>query len=355
MRCVRTIPATMRTVAILPALLFLCAAVPLASLLDATGFFSSCAARLCQARDQVPVLGLWVLAAATTAVLNLDTTIVLLTPLYVRLALRTRTDPLALAVVPLLLASLASSFLPVSNLTTIIAAERLGLGVADVVSHTALPSLVACVVGWWCYRRRHPAQLPEADGTPADPHALRVGGLVVAFVLVGFTLGPSLGVQAWMVAFAADVVLVAITRRLPWRDVPVVTAAAVAALAIVVAQLPTGALTRLLEGTTTWQVLVSGIAGTATSNLVNNLPAALVASDAVDSATWGFWSWLLSINAAAVLLPTGAVANLLWWRIVRAEGLRVDLRTYLVHVVPVALPAAAAAMAVLLAEHALWG
>ncbi len=50
------------------------------------------------------VLGLWLLAAATTVVLNLDTTVVLLTPLYLRLARRVGVDPLPLAAIPLLLA-----------------------------------------------------------------------------------------------------------------------------------------------------------------------------------------------------------------------------------------------------------
>ena len=339
--------------AILPALLFLCAAVPLASLLDATGFFSSCAARLCEGRDEVPVLALWVLAAATTAVLNLDTTIVLLTPLYVRIAQRTGSDPLELAAVPLLLASQASSILPVSNLTTIIAAERLGLGVSDVLGRTAAPSVVACVVGWWCFRRLHPTRLPGSAGPAADPRALRVGGAVVAFVLVGFTLGPSVGVHAWVVALVADLVLVVVTRRVPWRQVPVLTAVAVAAVALVVAQLPTDRLGELLRGGSTGEVVASGALGVLAANVVNNLPAALLASQAVDDATWGFWSWLLAINTGAVLLPIGAVANLLWWRIVRAEGLEVGVARYLRLVVPVALPATVAALATLAIEHAL--
>ena len=340
---------------ILPALLFLCTAVPLASLLDTTGFFSACAARLCEGRDRVPVLALWVLAAATTAVLNLDTTIVLLTPLYARLATRTGSSPLALAAVPLLLASLASSVLPVSNLTTIIAAERLELGVADVLTHTALPSLAACVVGWWCYRRRHPSYLHGVDGAPADRHALRVGGVVVVFVLVGFTLGPSIGLDAWVVALVADVVLMVMTRRLPWREVPVATAVGVAAVAAVVGLLPVGRLHELLVGADPWSVVAAGVGGATTANLVNNLPSALWSVRAVDEVTWGFWSWLLAINTAAVLVPIGAVANLLWWRIVRAEGVAVDLRTYLRLVVPVAAPAAVAALAVLLVEQQLWG
>ena len=69
-----------------PALAFLLVGVPLAALLDELGFFDSVAGLLEHRYPDLPVLALWLLAAATTIVLNLDTTIVLLTPLYVRLA-----------------------------------------------------------------------------------------------------------------------------------------------------------------------------------------------------------------------------------------------------------------------------
>ena len=109
--------------AIAPALAFLCAGVPLAALLDRLGFFESVARLLQRGAGPVALWKLWGLAAATTAVLNLDTTVVLLTPLYIRLARRANVDPLPVAIVPLLLASLASSFLPVSNLTSLIVVD----------------------------------------------------------------------------------------------------------------------------------------------------------------------------------------------------------------------------------------
>jgi len=182
-----------------PALAFLLAAVPLASMLDELGFFDAAAALV--AAGTTSVLGLWLLAAVTTVVLNLDTTVVLLTPLYLRLARRVGADPLALTAIPLLLASLASSVLPVSNLTTLIATDTLGLSVGDVVTHLALPSLAAVGVGWLAYRRRFPTRLPTPVGAPGpmgptgatagNPHvahgtgtvtdprrALRLGGTV---------------------------------------------------------------------------------------------------------------------------------------------------------------------------------
>src|SRR4051794_22510143 len=117
--------------ALWPALAFLLAAVPLAAMLDDLGFFDAVAARV--TTRTTSVLGLWLPAAATAVVLNIDPTVVLLTPLYVRLARRVGADPLPVAAIPLLLASLASSVLPVSNLTTLIAADTLGLTVGDVV------------------------------------------------------------------------------------------------------------------------------------------------------------------------------------------------------------------------------
>src|SRR5262249_36511777 len=131
--------------------------------------------------------------------------------------------------------SLASSVLPVSNLTTLIVADRLHLGVGDVFTHLALPSVVAVAVGWWCYRRRYPTVLVDDAGGEPNRRALAVGGVIVGFLLVGFVVGPSFGVDPWMTALAADLVLVVIVRTLPWRSVPLLTAVAVAALAAVVA------------------------------------------------------------------------------------------------------------------------
>jgi arsenical pump membrane protein len=339
-----------------PALAFLLAAVPLAALLDRLGFFRAAAARLTGPLG-TSVLALWVLAAATTVVLNLDTTIVLLTPLYVRIARRADADPLALALVPLLLASLASSVLPVSNLTNLVVAEHVDLTATALVTHLGLPSLAAVVVGWWGYARRHPTRLdPPAVRDLVDRRALRVGGSVVAAVLAGFVLGPTVGVAPWMTALAADVVLVVLTRHVPWRDLPVLTAAGVAAIGALVALLvPADALGPLLHRTQ--PLAVAGTAGLAAvaANVVNNLPAVLAGSRAVHHTTWGMWAWLLGVNVGAVLLPLGALANLLWLRILRTEGARVRTGAYARAVVPIALPAFVAAVAVLVLERVAWG
>lgn len=335
--------------AMVPALLFLCAAVPLASLLDRLGFFDAIAIAIDRRFEVVPVGVLWWLAGVTTVVLNLDTTVVLLTPLYVRLARRGGVDPLPLALIPLLLACFASSVLPVSNLTTLIAVDRFDLSVSEVFVHLAPVSAVACITGWLAYRRRHPTVLPGGRPEPLDRRALIVGGSVVAGASAGFVVGPSIGVDPWMVAMGADLVLIAATGWLPWKEVPVATAAGVSAVAVAVALVvPADVLTTTLARNSPAALGGITLLSTAAAGLVNNLPALLIALGGARSMSWGMWAWLAGVNTGAVVVPLGALANLLWWRLVRHEGIDLTVRGYLSVVAPIAVPAvlgAAAAMA----------
>lgn len=338
-----------------PALLFLCAGVPLAALLDRLGFFDSVAVTIERRWDHVPVSVLWWLAAATTAVLNLDTTIVLLTPLYVRLARRTDGDPLGLALIPLVLASAASSVLPVSNLTTLIAVERFDVPLGAVVARLGPVSAAACVVAWLAYRRRWPSRLASSGSGAVDRRALVVGSTVVVGLLVGFVIGPGWGVDPWLVVLLGDLALVVVTRFVPWREVPIATALGVSLVAAAVAVLaPATTLESVLAADGPLRVGGIVIASAALANVVNNLPALLLGLDAVESMTPGAWAWLAGTNTGASLLPFGALANLLWWRIARDEGVSVDLRSYVRTVVPVALPSLLAGAAVLALLSTTW-
>ncbi len=195
-----------------PPLAFLVLAVPLAVLLDELGFFATVAA-LVDAGPRLR-LALWVLAGLVTVLFNLDAAVVLLTPLYVRIASRHGEDPVLLAFLPALLASLASTVLPVSNLTNLVVARRLDLGTTDFLVHAAPVALAATIVGWLVWSRlAGPAPAVRPAHEPAVPGALAIGVPVVVWLLLGFTVGDQLGVPAWVVAGLALAVLVVLTRR----------------------------------------------------------------------------------------------------------------------------------------------
>lgn len=337
--------------ALFPALAFLIFGVPFAILLDKLNFFRASADIILHRNPSY--LKLWILAALTTAILNLDTTIVLLTPLYFHIAKKAKIDPLPVVVIPLLLACFASSLLPVSNLTNLIAASAFDISSFAFIQYLGLPTLVAVSVGWVLYRRRFPHELKVVplDQKP-DMYALRVGGAIVAAVLVGFVFGHAIGLAAWMVVLVADLILVALTKSFPWRSIPLKTAVIVAVVGCAAVMLiPSSLLHGLFTGSFSFGSVAGAIGLSAVSaNVINNLPTVLIGVHSADGASWGLWAWLIGVNVGAALLPIGALANLLWKNIAQENGVALSLKQYLSFSLPIGLPTLMAASVTLLVE-----
>src|SRR4029079_733493 len=86
--------------------------------------------------------------AATPAVLSLDATVVLLTPVVFATAARLRVAPRPHVYACTHLANSASLLLPISNLTNLLAFEASGLSFPRFAALMALPWLVALAVEW---------------------------------------------------------------------------------------------------------------------------------------------------------------------------------------------------------------
>jgi arsenical pump membrane protein len=363
-----------------PPLAFLLTAVPLAVLLDDAGLFRALADLAQRHGRRDGVLGhLWLLAAGVTALLNLDAAVVLLTPLYVAFARSQDLDPFAVGVQPALLALLASSALPVSNLTNLIAAGRLGLTTGGFLLHLGLPTLAATAVGYASYRRRFgrssrpPARCdrrPAAvavqrgasarpgDGAGRDPRVqarpggrgiAAVGGLTAA-VVVGFSLGGYIGVAPFEVAMAADVVLALSRRRLPWRAAPLDAALLAASLGVLTAGVvPATVLVRLLGGSGVPDLARDvGLAAIA-ANLANNLPTLLLLLGGLGHRpSWAAWAVLLGVNAGPLLVLSGSLSTLLWAATMRRLGVRPTEGDFVGAGVAVVLPGLLAGLGCLL-------
>jgi arsenical pump membrane protein len=368
---------------------FLLAAIPLAVLLERYGYFEQVASLFeLFENGRFLLLGLWLLGTLTVAVLNLDAAVVLLTPLYLKIARQQGRSAQFLGFQPVILALLASSFLPVSNLTNLIAVGRFGISPLAFLEHLGLPSLAACTVGYLCYRSAaqvtDPALAAAAagrrrgsatDGTlPGQPkeeiperdrRVLLVGSGVVVALLAGFVAGPLVGLQPWVVALAADGVLMTITRRLPWRSVPWATALLALGLAVLADSAAHGFhLGGVLTGTGPLAELRQAGVSAGLGNVVDNLPALLVslpflhaaggaggagAAAHAAHANCAVWPVLLGVNIGPSLLITGTLASLLWFEAMNRLDARVTPMLYLKVGLRVGVPAGLVALAVLIA------
>jgi arsenical pump membrane protein len=138
-----------------PVVGFLAAVLVLGQLCESEGLFTAAGARLAQLSRHRPVrllTGTFALASVTTAVLSLDTTVVLLTPVVHETAARLRLPPKPYVYACTHLANSASLLLPVSNLTNLLAFSVSGLSLTGFTAAMGLPWLVAIAVEYVVFR-----------------------------------------------------------------------------------------------------------------------------------------------------------------------------------------------------------
>ena len=334
-----------------PVIGFLAAILVLAHLCDDDGLFQACGAwmartgagpgKLTGARRLLAQV--FVLASVTTAVLSLDATVVLLTPVVFATASRldVRARPHVYACTHL--TNSASLLLPVSNLTNLLAFAASGLAFPRFAALMALPWLAVIGTEYAVFNRFFAADLSVRPGRAHQDRAkdtpLPVFTLaIVALTLAGFVGASAAGVNPAWAAFAGAAVLAvrALARR---RVSPVSLVRAVdvpfllfvLGLGIVVKAVVSNglgtALAPLLPGGTSLPALLATAAlAAALANVCNNLPAVLVLLPlAAPSGAGAVLAVLLGVNIGPNLTYTGSLATLLWRRILRQHESAPDL------------------------------
>ena len=110
---------------------------------------------------------------------------------------------------PLLSPAWASSVLPISNLTTLIAVDEFGPSAGDVLADLALPSLAASIVGWLVFRRRFPTHLASPCSRRARSSGIDLWRCGRGRIAAGLPARSRSGDTALDGRRAADVVLIA--------------------------------------------------------------------------------------------------------------------------------------------------
>ncbi|WP_329424385.1 SLC13 family permease [Streptosporangium sp. NBC_01495] len=333
---------------IAPILLFLGAVIILADLVKEARLFDVIAIRLA-AVGRGNHVALFLLctafASVVTIFLNLDTTVVLLTPVMLALAARTGIAALPLAMTTLWLANTAALLLPVSNLTNLLAVERLGMSAREFAGRLWFPQLVSIAVTmvflwvfFWRRGRRGAVRYdPPTPGPVADPVLFRIA----ASACVLFVAAILLELPIQFAALAGAALMIA---AFAWRDRSKLTLALfpwqllvfVVGLFLVVPTLSRYGLASVMSslvgtsggpgGDGAYRVAA---VGAVLSNLINNLPAYTVVEQAIPPGDRDLlFALLVGTNAGSVITPWASLATLLWFEWCRRRGVRVPMLTF---------------------------
>ena len=320
-------------------LAFLLALMLLSGLLDRSGFFEWAAihaARAAKGDGKALYRNVFMLGAVVTALLSLDTTAIILTPVVLafvgRLKLNARPFLLACAFV----ANTASLLLPVSNLTNLLFQKAFHLSFGEFALRMALPQVVALAVNYFVFRWLFRQELPdtfEAGELPTPGSVLSDGPyfhgalVVLGCVLVGYFVGSLRGIPPYVIALGGCAVLAAwgvvrrqvrgdVLRDVSWPLFPFVVGLFVVIRGVEnlgLTQITARGLNAVGHGPLA-VILASAFGAGVGSNALNNVPMALLAISTLGRAHAGAaaqYGALLGCNLGPNLTLSGSLATML--------------------------------------------
>ena len=348
---------------IVPILGFLLCITVVAELADRIGVFAYVADKAAWlARGSTWRLWILVVLVATVsaAVLSLDTTAVLLTPVVLALASQLGVHRALFAYTTVWLANTASLFLPVSNLTNLLALDLMP-GIAG-FTRLMWPAAVAAVVVTvlvlaLIFRKSLRGSYRQVPIHPSPDRLL----LVIAMIVCAL-LGPAFaaGVDVTLgSAVAALILTVSCLFRAPqmlsWRLVPWLLILGVAVLFVLVQVLHDHGLTPLLDaaaghGERFLDLLQLTAVAAVGANGINNLPAYLAMEPLAAGSPLRIAALLVGVNCGPLITPWASVATLLWAGRCAAAGVTVNWRTFALRgliIVPLVLLAGTGALSLI--------
>src|SRR6201986_695922 len=334
--------------------LFLTGMMLIAELARRAGFFDWLAALAVEhARGSPQRLFMLVYAVGTvvTVFLSNDATAVVLTPAVYAAARAAGATPLPYLFVCAFSANAASFVLPISNPANLVVFGKQMPPLVEWLRLFALPSLAAVVATylalWLTQRRALDVPVARVDSIVPLTRAGKLaasGILLTACVLLAASaLDRDLGLPTFIAGAAVTVLVLAIGRQSPLpvlRDIAWSVLPLVAGLFILVEGLNrTGvlpALARILKQAsvaapqaTSW---IAGILVALASNLLNNLPVALIAATTTQAAqvpAHVTGAILIGVDLGPNLSVTGSLATILWLIVLRREGEHVGAAQFL--------------------------
>ena len=351
---------------LLPVVGFLAVVLVLAGLCDDEGLFRLAGGWMARGNHGHPrrLLGrVFLVAAATTAVLSLDATAVLLTPVVLATVRSTGAPPRPHLYATAHLSNTASLLLPVSNLTNLLAFSAAGLSFTRFGALMAGPWLVAVAAEYLLFRMVFRSELVDRpDPTPTvgrEPIPVLVLS-VLAATLAGFAVLSLAGLSpVWAALAGASVLAVRSLSRgrstpagiLRWINLPFlafILALGVVVKAVMVNGLDSAAARLLPSGTGLAALLTIAAVAAVLSNLVNNLPAVLVLLPiAAGTGPGAVLAVLIGVNIGPNLTYIGSLSNLLWRNLLHQRGEPTSARQFSalgLLTVPVSLVAAVIAL-----------
>jgi arsenical pump membrane protein len=294
---------------------------------------------------------IYAIGAVITTFLSNDATAVVLTPAVFAAARKARTPALPYLFICAFIANAASFVLPISNPANLVMYGAHVPSLLPWIKSFGLPSLLAIAATYVGLRLALRGELagrcePRVEVSPLHAGGMTALGALVVTAIVLMTVsakGIELGLPTCIMGVLTTAVVLLRDKANPWPVVKEVSWSVlplVAGLFVLVEALHQTGVIGTLAGwlTSGVQANAAGTAAAASavvavaSNVVNNLPAGLVASTVLQQATppqLVVDAMLIGVDLGPNLSITGSLATILWLSALRREGADVGFLRFL--------------------------
>jgi arsenical pump membrane protein len=285
---------------------------------------------------------IYAVGTVVTVFLSNDATAVVLTPAVYAAARAAKAEPLPYLLVCAFIANAASFVLPISNPANLVVFASRMPPLLEWLERFALPSVLSIAATFVVLRLTQRAALRQALATDIEaPGLSRAGrlaacgiGVTAVALLATSAADLSLGAPTFAAGAATAALVLLLKREAPWETLRGVSWAVlplVAGLFVLVESLDrTGVireLSRLLrdaaDASVSGAAWASGVIVALACNVMNNLPAGLIAGSTATAAQLPpdvRAALMIGVDLGPNLSVTGSLATILWLVALRREG-----------------------------------
>jgi arsenical pump membrane protein len=285
---------------------------------------------------------IYIVGVVVTSVLSNDATAVVLTPAVYAATRKARVEPLPYLFICAFIANAASFVLPISNPANLVLYADHTPPLDRWLARFALPSALSIVATYGVLRVVTRSSLRGACETGAQPPRLSIGGktalagigLTGGALLIVSAVGGQLGWPTCILGALTTIIVLVRNREAPatllkgvsWAVLPLVAGLFVLVAAVDGTGLADSlalALASAARASPTWAGAGAGGLLALLSNLINNLPAGLIASTTIARAhppASVVDALLIGVDLGPNLSITGSLATILWLTAIRREG-----------------------------------
>lgn len=330
-------------------LIFLFALMLFSVLLDKSGFFEWAAiwaARWAKGNGKSLYRNVFILGAVITALLSLDTTAIILTPIVLSFVSRLKLPAKPFLIACAFIANTGSLLLPVSNLTNLLFQGTFYLSFTTFALHMIVPQAVAVILNYllfkYYFRKTLPAtfeitDLPEPFSVIVDKAYFNGAIIVLIAVTIGYFVGSIYGVAPYVIALIGAALLffwglsrkqvnAQIIKGISWSLFPFIIGLFIVIQGVEnlgLAKYAAKGLVSLQHSPLLLQMLGIAFGTGIGSNVINNIPMAMLSISILKEAHASSliqYSALIGCNIGPNLTVAGSLATMLVITSARQKG-----------------------------------